>query len=452
MDTQSPTLFAAETLGSMPYQWQAEVMEAVALQELGNQPPAALAAANGSGKTADVIAPLILWFLARFPKGQVVVTSGSFRQVEKQLWPALRRHQAKFPSWTFLSTEVKTPQGGFALGFSTDDPGRAEGWHGKLDGDNPVFIIVDEAKTVPDGVFEAFDRCTRTFQLWASSPGKPWGQFYDAFHSMRSHYWSRCVKSTECPHIDPAKRERDLEKYGADHPVFRSMHEAEFTESDSLGVVSMEDLRLCIENPPRHMGAQEVAFSDFAAGGDENVIAHRTGNRVVIEDAWREVDTIQASRQFFRKLKGQLGLSGSQCFGDASGMGHVMLDAIKDQGLNMRRVFNQTAAEDTAYENTGAEIWWHASRLIKARKVIIPDDPEFLRQAVNRQITWSKTGKLAMERKELMKARGAPSPDRADAVFGAIYCGPHLSGAVTRTVNRDVVSSRSPFRSGHVKL
>ena len=92
------------------------------------------------------------------------------------------------------------------------------------------MIIVDEAKTVPDGVFEAFDRCTRLFQLWVSSPGKPWGQFYEAFHAMRKFFWTRKVRSDECPHIDPAKRQRDLEKYGADHPLYRSMHDAEFTE------------------------------------------------------------------------------------------------------------------------------------------------------------------------------------------------------------------------------
>ena len=33
----------------------------------------------------------------------------------------------------------------FALGFSTDQPGRAEGWHPKVGREtDPVFIIVDE--------------------------------------------------------------------------------------------------------------------------------------------------------------------------------------------------------------------------------------------------------------------------------------------------------------------
>ena len=129
----------------------------------------------------------------------------------------MRKYQAFFPHWSFLQTEIKTPEGGFALGFSTDQPGRAEGWHPKLSNDeDPVFIIVDEAKTVPNKIFEAFDRCTRVFQLWVSSPGSAAGEFYESLHANQKFCWTREVTSMECPHSDPGKREGDREKRGED--------------------------------------------------------------------------------------------------------------------------------------------------------------------------------------------------------------------------------------------
>ena len=150
----TPTQFCVRKLGIIPYVWQIEAMESVALGQFSS-----VVAANGSGKTDRLVAPLVIWFLDQWPKGKVVFTSGSFRQLSNQLWPAIRKHRDKFPSWTFLSDELRTPEGGFALGFSTDDAGRAEGWHGEPDA--PLFLIVDEAKTVPDQIFEAFEKHTK---------------------------------------------------------------------------------------------------------------------------------------------------------------------------------------------------------------------------------------------------------------------------------------------------
>jgi hypothetical protein len=60
--------------------------------------------------------------------------------------------------------------------------------------------------------------------------------------------------------------------------------------------------------------------------------------------------------------------------------------------------------------------------------MILPDDPVF----INRRPTggWNTgTQKLRAESKEAMRNRGVSSPDRADAVFGAMIC--QNSGAIT---------------------
>jgi hypothetical protein len=430
----SPSEFAWFQLGMKSlYDWQIEVLEAIGLQEHGG-PPVAVAAANGSGKTSNIVAPAIDWFLSKYPQGQVVVTSGSFRQVEKQLWPALRVHQQKFPGWTYLQTEVKTPEGGFALGFSTDDAGRAEGWHPKKDrATDPVFIIVDEAKTVPDAVFEAFDRCTRLFQLWVSSPGKPWGQFYEAFHAHRKYFWTRKVTSMECPHIDPAKRARDLEKYGPDHPLYRSMHDAEFTEDAERLVISPDRLTKALDGQPLPCRDGEVvAFCDFAAGRDENCLAIRRGNEARIKKAWVEKDTMQAAREFVYLLRSE-GIHASQVWGDADGLGTAMIDAMAECDYRINRFHGgQASTEPEEYANLIGEVWHVGCREIERGRVNLGVlAPETFKQLSTRKSEWSENGKLRVESKDKMRAEGRHSPDRGDALLGCIVCGSRLSGAVT---------------------
>ena len=434
----SPTEFCVKNLGLIPYVWQIEAMESVALCQ-----PSSVVAANGSGKTDRLVAPLILWFLHTYPKGKVVFTSGSFRQLSNQLWPAVRKHRSKFPNWNFLSEEVRTPEGGFALGFSTDDPGRAEGWHGEPDA--PLFLIIDEAKTVPNAIFEAFDRCTRICQLWVSSPGSPRGQFYDSHHKTASLYWTRKVPSMECPHIPEERRELDRIKYGEDHPLYRSKHLAEFTEDSERLVISPQRLREALTiQPEANDDGEVVAFCDFAAGRDENVLAIRKGNRVRIVKAWVEKDTVQACRQFVKMFQ-EHGLAPGQIYGDADGLGTGFICQMAEEGWHVNRFHGGQAASDKdEYANLIGEVWHVAAREIERGRINLGEiDPTTFEQITTRKSEWSDTGKLRCESKEKMQKNGIKSPDRADALLGCIACGSRLYGAWSG--KSKVISQRSQF-------
>lgn len=428
----NPAEFAVSVLGKTPYEWQAESLTAVWMQDRTGL-PVSLVAANGSGKTSDVIAVLILWFLSEFPRGQVVVTSGSFRQIEKQLWPALRVYSNRFPKWTFLQTEIKTPEGGFAIGFSTDDPGRAEGFHPRTSSAvDPVMIICDEAKTVPDAVFQAFDRCTRRFQLWASSPGAPMGQFYESHHARADEFYAIKVTSEMCPHIPAEKRERDARTYGEDHPVYRSMHLAEFTEDTDRLVIDAPRLRAALDGQPsaNHNG-EAVAFCDFAAGGDENVLAVRRGNHASIIKSWRDKDTMQAVREFSSLFHAQR-LTASQIWGDADGLGTVMIDALAEAGWRINRFHGGQTAEDAdSYANRIGECWHVGAREIERGRIHLGQlSAEAFKQITTRKSEWSSNGKLRVQDKETMRKNGIHSPDLADALLGCIYCGSRLRGTL----------------------
>ena len=79
-------------------------------------------------------------------------------------------------------------------------------------------------------------------------------------------------------------------------------------------------MRRAIENPPRFVDGTQVAFCDFAAGGDQNVCALRRGNRVTVEAKWKETNTLQAVRRFIAIFE-RLCLKPYQVYCDGSGTG-----------------------------------------------------------------------------------------------------------------------------------
>ncbi len=377
----------------------------------------ALKAANGGGKTVRVAAPVALWHAAVFPGSLTVATAGVFRQVKEQLFPAIHAHAHRFTGWTFNETEVITHHGSRILGFSTDDPSRFEGWHNEN-----LLMILDEAKSIPDAIFESVERCQPTRLLLGSSTGGCNGFFFEAFNKRRKFFRQHTATAFECPHISPVWIAEQIEKYGENHPLIRSMIYAEFMAGDEDAVViPVTLLERCLTNPPEFADNGEVqAFCDFAAGGDENVLAIRRGNRVEIAAAWCERDTMKAVGRFIQLFR-EHNLSASDIAGDEGGLGKVMCDALSEAGFEIRRENNGAPPVNAdAYANRAAEIWYEGRTEIERQRIILPNDNVLVAQLTTRRGWPNSRGKMELEPKAAMRARGLSSPDRAEAVLGTM--------------------------------
>jgi hypothetical protein len=415
----TPDGFATAVLGMDLYPKQREVLRALA--------PAGSAVSfrscNEGGKTRRVICGAILWHLSLFPKGHVISTSGSYRQIKDQLLPALHAYSGRFPRWNFLHTpRIETESiNCFWEGFSTNDAGKFEGHH--ADGpDQPLLIIVDEAKTVKDDIFQAIERCKATRLLIASSPGYAEGEFYRS-HTTGAKFWKTFVqRATDCPHWKPEDIARLREKWGADHPLYQSMVEADFMESVADAVIDLKALEDLQANLPNEKTGERKAFCDFAWGGDgdENVMALRDGNKVTLEECFR-ADNLHAICGRFIAAFSKHGLQAGQIDGDEGGGGKLIIDQLQAMGWRINRVNNGEAARfDGHYANLAAEMWYEGAKQIARREVILPDDDDLRAQMLDRKRIPHAKGKLAVESKREMKQRGVRSPDRADAVFGAM--------------------------------
>ncbi len=415
----TPDGFADGILSMQLYPKQRAVLRALAA------PGSAISfrSCNEGGKTKRVICAAILWHLTAFPRGHIISTSGSFRQIKDQLLPALHAYSSRFPAWTFLHTpRIETQNiNCFWTGFSVADAGKFEGHH--ADGpDQPLLVIVDEAKTVKDDVFQAVERCKPTRLLIASSPGYAEGEFYRS-QTTKAKFWKTFVqRASECPHWKPEDIARLREKWGAEHCLFKSMVEADFMESVADAIVDLKALEDLLADPPTEKRGDRKAFADFAWGGDgdENVLALRDGNVVTIEETFR-ADNLHAICGRFIAGFSRLGLKPEEIDGDEGGGGKLICDQLQAMGWRIQRVNNGEAPRfSDHYANLAAEMWHDGAMQIARREVLLPDDDDLKAQMLDRKRVPNAKGKLAVESKRDMKKRNVPSPDRADAVFGCM--------------------------------
>lgn len=72
------------------------------------------------------------------------------------------------------------------------------------------------------------------------------------------------------------------------------------------------------------------------------------------------------------------------------------------------------------YANQIAEVWTEGTSAIRRREWLLPNDEDLKGQLISRKTARNSKGLMTLESKEEMRKRGISSPDRADAVLGAM--------------------------------
>ena len=290
-----PTGFAKGVLGFDLHDWQSAVCEETA--DLHGRTKVAVSTPNGAGKSSKVITTIILRTLCAKPQAKVVLTSGDYRQIASQVWPSVERHRHKFKGpwiWREHDHFIETPRGGFATMFTTDDPARAEGFHCEFGPgiDSPCVLICDEAKSVHEGIFEAFSaRCTFNVLIYISSTGLMLGSFYRAMCG-KGGFKRYSIGLDQCPHIPRQRIDELLEEYAdnLDHPLLRSTLYGEFMDfsGDRGRFITLKDINKSLTSPPVRWAGETVAFCDFAGEGPRMCLPSGAATTSVSPDAGRK--------------------------------------------------------------------------------------------------------------------------------------------------------------------
>jgi hypothetical protein len=427
------------------HSWQAKIHSEHLSKKYSSEDPLeiALLAVNGSGKDKMVIAPFVVQFLMTNIMATITTTSSSAIQLNNQTEKYIRLLAERINSYHgFVLFEIVQRRikclitGSEIYLYATDDPGKAEGYH-PVDPGRAYAIIVNEAKSIDEKIFEALTRCTG-FTHWVevSSPGKPEGHFYQMCTSTRTKRdkdnnvipavnFIR-VTSDDCPHLGVTYKDRIKEIYGEHHHLYKSMVLAEFSSANEQVVLPFEKWDRCIKYPavwiPDANG--NIGGLDLSMGGDEQVLTVRNGNKVLIQLTWRIKDVtelVDKLEKAFRDYK----LVGRPIYADAGGHGKHFIDLLRMRGWkNIQYVYNQGEPKDIkSYKNIGTEMWFNLATLIENQDILFEDkivqDPILKKQACNRYykfVNKDDTTVATLETKPQARAKGHPSPDRADSL------------------------------------
>ena len=392
----------------------------------------ALVTPNGAGKTSTCVANLGLSFMAAHPGSIVVSTAGAFRQIEDQLWPVLRAKLGRYPSWKVNEGYIEAPAyNGLPpatwTAFSASDPGKAEGYHSREYQDDegkmvkaPLLYIIDEAKTVERGIFEAMYRCDPGHVLVCSTPGEDNGPFYELIDRKPEGWTIFEVTWTDCDHLlvgeERKRRERMIREMGETNQFVQSFIFGKFTRSGGNFLFDdVSRVRHAMSGTVPVSRTDKAAAVDVSGGGDEQVFALREGNYCQVIEAFRERDTYTLGSKLIERFQ-RYKLRPEEIVIDAGGLGQPIIDTLEHRGFyGIRRYyFNGKPRDALRYRDRGTEDHFYLRNMIMQRALSIVEDKELLNQMRRRK--YKNPDRLEMEDKEKLRSRGEGSPDRLDCL------------------------------------
>jgi phage terminase large subunit len=423
-----PLFFSEHVLGGEhPWARQHEIMLSVR-----DHARTAVPAGFAVGKTWTA-ARVALWFLFSFPQSLVISTAPTWRQVETVLWAEIRRQHrlSRMPlGGTVLQTQLRLADEWFALGLSTDEPARFQGFHSEH-----LLLVFDEASGISREVWDAAEgQMAGAHARWLAigNPIAPSGPFYDA---CRSELWRTLpISCLDTPNVRSGRLvypklvtaqwvEERRREWGEGSPLFESRVLGTFPESSEHGLIPLSWVLAAHERPASRSakGKERWVGVDVARSGeDATVFVLREGSSVVEireHHGLSTMETVGCVVMFVESLQ----VPWEHVFIDVIGIGAGVVDRLREQGRCARGInFGRRAREARRYANVRAECYW------RVREALQPDGAEplaiparFGRLAAElTAIEWTVTsaGKILIEPKDDVRARLGRSPDQADAL------------------------------------
>jgi hypothetical protein len=190
-----PVGFTAGILGHDIWRIPAQILESVAKNRR-----TAVKSCHASGKTFSS-AEAVIWWITRYRDGIAVTTAPTWVQVQKLLWGEIRKalptSRITYP--TPLGTELKLAEGNYALGLSTNEGVRFQGFHA-----GHILFVLDEAPGVDVAIWEAIEGASAGGDVHILAIGNPViasGPFHEAFHENRERWSTFTISAFDTPNL-----------------------------------------------------------------------------------------------------------------------------------------------------------------------------------------------------------------------------------------------------------
>lgn len=433
----------------------------VILRALVTKKRVAVRGPHGLGKTT-LNALAVLWFaITRDGAGvdwKVATTAGAWRQLEKYLWPEIKKWSRKL-RWDKLGmtpwrdgielmTLSLSLKHGEAFAVASSDPKKIEGVHA-----DSVLYIFDESKAIAAATFDAAEgafsgavvedaeiftedegRALEALALATSTPGETVGRFYEIHqHKPGLEDWSTkhvtLKEVISAGRVSPSWADARKRQWGADSAMYANRVLGEFHSSAADVTLPLSWVEAANERwlewkeagRKRHSHA-DVYGVDVARGDrDKTAIASRCGDVVMQVQEHSTADTTRVSDL----VKEALGQFDSAVI-DVVGIGGPVYDQLKKDGFNVKpfTASGKSYARDVSgmlgFLNRRSEMWWKMREALNPDnfpKIAIPPDSDLLAELTAPKWTVTNGNNIQIEGKPELRKRLGRSTDKADALL-----------------------------------
>lgn len=424
----NPLLFHKQFFDNIIWDKQIEVFNSVRDNKF-----TAAKSGNTVGKSF-IVSEIVLWFLTTHYPSKVITTAPTWTQIESILWKEIAAMvtKSKIPfEAEMLKTELKFNNEWFAMGLSTNEVNRFQGFHSPY-----LLVVIDEALGVSSDIWEAIDGLHPYRVIAIGNPLDPVGNFYNCFSSS---LWNKitingedCVKWQE-EHgsirglvtrdwIEERKRE-----WGVNSPLYQSRVKGDFPTETEYTLISREWVENCrkkVNEEDDEEESKRVLGCDVASksGESETVFTYRYGNTIKKIIAIRN-QPLTTTRDNLSRYYKDFNLH-SLAF-DADGLGsglEDMLHEIHCPYYAFRGGYAAKAINDRKYRNLRSQFFWIVAMKFEKGLYSLKHLPDREYEILKNQLCSLQIkrpdgrGRFQIETKEDMHARGIKSPDYADSL------------------------------------
>jgi len=420
-----PVHWVREVLGEELWSRQAEIARSVVAHRY-----TAVHACHDSGKSYAA-ARIACWWISTHPVGEaIVVTSApTLDQVRAILWREMREahaHGGLPGTMNQMQWIIQRRIVGIGRKPADWDQAAFQGIH-----DHYVLVILDEASGLGEQLWTAAETLVTNDAsriLAIGNPDDPVSHF--AKVCKPGSGWNTIgISAFDTPNfsgeqvpdrirpllLSPAWVE-EHRRWGEDSPYWISKVLGRFPDrsDDALVPLSWIERARCAELPregPTFLGVDVARY-----GAAQTVVMSWQGGVVRAVASRSHEDTMQTSGLVARAL---VETGAAFAVIDAVGVGGGVVDRLCEQDLPVIGVDAGWKTRDsTRFLNARAEWYWGLREIFERGEIDIdPADEELAQELSSVRYKHNSSGRIQIESKEDMRARGISSPDRADALM-----------------------------------
>jgi len=349
------------------------------LQSVAKNRRTAVKACHASGKTFCA-ADAVLWWITANPDGIAITTAPTWTQVDRLLWGEIRKavsvSTVAYPAP--LKNRLELGPNRYAIGLSTNEGVRFQGWHGK------ILIVIDEAPGIRPDIYEAIEGIRAGGDVRILALGNPTiasGPFYDAFTVNRDGWSLLTIGAFDTPNLQGldidsllALSEDELDRnvlpylttrrwvkekfheWGPGHPLWDSRVMGNFPKQSQDALFSLTWLEAAQRQAPTPMpaGLAFTAGIDVAGPGeDETVLAIRHGDNIIQIRSFAEQDARGAVTAALLPYQGRLQTVNV----DSAGIGWYMAQHLAERFPVQAVNVGSSPANPEHFVNLKAELY-----------------------------------------------------------------------------------------------